>query len=276
MSTFDGEFARENTRCALLFLQHDFTMSIPSQIYRPRLQTACELESEEQRRLRQVWARSFASLEKKEEQQHSAGKARITSSGDISFVDSVLSNRKMESRESLDQTIYDERVNTRSGGGRGVRSLTEIAQSVCASDYKVRLRDLGPEHLPIASGLLQEIVKQSRNSLPFRVYYQFATLFGSEVMDKWRTYRGLALSDRDELRWTLLDDTTCFVAMIDFSSIKEFGDSELWRLNSIAPRIVSMNLSGTSVTDFGIGLMNGIRKSSGGSSSQYFHNASRC
>lgn len=206
--------------------------------------------------------------------------ARIAQNGDIQYRDFDLGRSAApKTRTELDNIAYkDRKVVLPLNRLRGVSSLGEIARHVATSNFDAALETLDFCHRFHARSMLNDISQRMDGQIPFATWLAFASRIPLDDIPKnRRTYRGLVLADMKELlsireaneesleqwreemadiRGQSLPLPSFFLGILDLSNDQTLRDSDVWKFRStIAPFLVSLNLSSTQLTDAAISTM---------------------
>lgn len=158
--------------------------------------------------------------------------------------------------------------------GQRVPSLSAVCIHVVVENYDTKevLEQFDQRHSllvpPIVNGVL---ARTGERQLPFRLWSTLAAYFYLDLPDSRKTYRGLALEDKNEIAWlsSINEQSVAewceeqlhpspapppppcfFLAAVDLKGQTQFGDGEMHRLTAgLASFLVVLRLDGTSVSD---------------------------
>ncbi|GAA6047032.1 hypothetical protein JCM3770_004162 [Rhodotorula araucariae] len=253
-------------------------MSAFDQPYRPRALTR-EEEERERERARQTQER-VVKRAKKEQEQHEERTTSFHHSGisGIAYKDFKLGRgAPVKSRALLDAQAYAARQREDEGELLdAVPRLSSCCLRVLVDNYgELGVFDaLDPvRHRAYAAPLLGALERRSATgALPFQVWLDFAHRFAHELPAPRRTYRGLCVSDRQEL--SLLKDLNAearerwaqdaaypspgrdplvppfYLAYLDLRGDTTFTDADVYKLrNPLSHFLAVLRLDGTGITD---------------------------
>ena len=202
---------------------------------------------------------------------------RSSADSDLSQDFTLGPSKPTKSRSQLDRLAYEGRRIP----PRPPLSTVPSLQSICISLVADNFGSPGAwdqldrfAHLPHVPAFIDAILAQV-DHLPFGVWSRFASVFGQELPPRRRTYRGLCVSDDQEIatlkreneaavqEWAqatpsarqLQAPPTFFLAVLDLAHDTTFSDADLSKLRGVAPLLAALKLDYTRVTDDGLGWM---------------------
>ncbi|BGP07693.1 hypothetical protein OF846_002002 [Rhodotorula toruloides] len=254
--------------------------------YRPRFPTK-EEEAKEQEQLKLKRERLFKRVKREvEEDERQEVKYNYSGIAGIAYQDFSLGrSAPVKSRAALDAQTYGARrrrqASTSSVLLDSLPRLAECCVSVIVDSYgETGLFDTldaakHREVVPRLLELLEHSLEADNAPLPYQVWLDIASRLGPDTPKRRRTYRGLVVSDADELDvlkdlnieaiQRFLQDSTLhsassapappafFLAYLDLSGDTSFTDGDIYKLRDPVSHFLSvLRLDGTSVTDGGL------------------------
>ncbi|GAA6025041.1 hypothetical protein JCM10207_008650 [Rhodosporidiobolus poonsookiae] len=160
-----------------------------------------------------------------------------------------------------------------------LRTLSQICRAVIVENYGEpgMFTALDSARHRQHAGPLLRVLSQSieQDGLPFQIYLDFAARFSHDLPAKWKTYRGMCVSDTKELE--VLKDINAeavqlyaqeaalslhspvelalpfFLAYLDLSGDVSFGDDDVFKLKDpLSHFLAVLKLDGTAITDNGL------------------------
>ncbi|GAA5830804.1 hypothetical protein JCM11251_001080 [Rhodosporidiobolus azoricus] len=251
--------------------------------YRPRQASRKEIEQEKdwQQQGRERWFKR-RKREAKEVEDRSSKLVYSNTCG-IAFRDFTLGpSGPVKTRAKLDREAYAARRAAQAeddGPVLEVPRLSTCCLAVIVENYgELGMFDrLDPAHHRQHAGPLLDILAREVNEdvLPFQVWLDFACRFKTDLPAKRRTYRGLCVSDIDELAALreINEEATqlfaqeaalsasasvdfippFFLAYLDLTGEVGFGDADIYKLKDpLSHFLAVLRLDGTSVSDEGL------------------------
>ncbi|BGP31711.1 hypothetical protein JCM10296v2_003485 [Rhodotorula toruloides] len=252
--------------------------------YRPRLPTK-EEEAKEQEQVKLKRERLFKRVKREvEKDERQEVKYNYSGIAGIAYQDFSLGrSAPVKSRAALDAQTYAARRRRQASISSALLDslprLAECCVSVIVDSYgETGLFDAldATKHREVVPRLLELLEHSLENApLPYQVWLDIASRLGPETPKRRRTYRGLVVSDADELDvlkdldveavQRFLQDSTFrsfssgpappafFLAYLDLSGDTTFTDGDIYKLRDPVSHFLSvLRLDGTSVTDGGL------------------------
>ncbi|KAM0787407.1 hypothetical protein ACM66B_003491 [Microbotryomycetes sp. NB124-2] len=250
--------------------------------YRPRKRTAQEDEDSRElqrnQRARQVERRT------RDKNEAQGRKSFVIGDGGTEYRDFKFHAAKTNSRNGIDRERYQLQRRTRKLEPDHVISSVVSLQSSCirilAENWASRgaLDDLSRNHhaqhvKALFEAVVGDPLKARRNgkrdNLPFMLWARCAATFGEELPSQYRSYRGLALSDLEELDSVKAENDyaietarsldvsvasppTFFLTIIDLANAGGITDTDIIRFRPVAPMLSALRLDGSPISDYGL------------------------
>ncbi|GAA5885721.1 hypothetical protein JCM6882_007542 [Rhodosporidiobolus microsporus] len=247
--------------------------------YRPRLATRKEIEEDKERQ--QKGRERFFKRRKKEATEVGERSSNLvySNNGGIAFRDFTLGpSGPVKTRAKLDREAYAARRAAQAEDDEPLLDVPRLSRSCLA----VLVENYGEpgifdrmdpvHHRQHAGPLLNTLARElDQDVLPFQVWLDFASRFKTDLPAKQRTYRGLCVSDVDEL--SALKEVNAeavelyaqeaalspssfdfvppfFLSYLDLTGEVGFGDADIYKIKDpLSHFLAVLRLDGTSCTD---------------------------